>query len=71
MFEKEIILEEQLAVRCLLQCSPARKLPANAGTLDVQAFKGKSERGQGQPLVYISHPDAVARVIETAARAVK
>ena len=34
MFEKEIILKEQLAVRCLLQCSPARKLPANAGTLD-------------------------------------
>jgi hypothetical protein len=30
MFEKEIILKEQLAVRCLLQCSPARKLPANA-----------------------------------------
>jgi hypothetical protein len=23
MFEKEIILEEQLAVRCLFQCSPA------------------------------------------------
>jgi len=30
MFEKEIILEEQLAARCLFQCSPARKLPANA-----------------------------------------
>ena len=34
LFEKEIILREQLAARCLLQCSPARKLPANAGTLD-------------------------------------
>jgi hypothetical protein len=34
MFEKEIILKEQLAARCLFQCSPARKLPANAGTLD-------------------------------------
>jgi hypothetical protein len=32
MFEKEIILEEQLVVRCLVQCSPARKLPAYAGT---------------------------------------
>jgi hypothetical protein len=28
MFEKEIILKEQLAARCLVQCSPARKLPA-------------------------------------------
>jgi hypothetical protein len=28
MFEKEIILKEQLAARCLFQCSPARKLPA-------------------------------------------
>jgi hypothetical protein len=34
MFEKEIILKEQLAARCLFQCSPARKLPASAGTLD-------------------------------------
>src|ERR1700688_1208597 len=31
MFEKEIILKEQLAARCRFQCSPARKLPANAG----------------------------------------
>jgi hypothetical protein len=30
MFEKEIILEEELAARCLFQCSPARKSPANA-----------------------------------------
>jgi hypothetical protein len=30
MFEKEIILEEQLAVRRLFQCSPARKLLASA-----------------------------------------
>jgi hypothetical protein len=30
MFEKEIILKEQLAVRCLFQCSPAIKLPADA-----------------------------------------
>jgi len=29
MFEKEIILGDQLAPRCLFQCSPARKLPAN------------------------------------------
>jgi hypothetical protein len=29
MFEKEIILKEQLAARCLLQCSPARKSPAD------------------------------------------
>jgi hypothetical protein len=34
LFEKEIILEEQLAAQCLFQCSPARKLPAKAGTLD-------------------------------------
>jgi hypothetical protein len=34
MFEKEIILKEQLAARRLLQCSPARKLPASAGKLD-------------------------------------
>src|ERR1700730_12829164 len=26
MFEKEIILEEQFAARCLFQCSPARKI---------------------------------------------
>jgi hypothetical protein len=31
MFEKEIILKEQLAARCLFQCSVDRKLPANAG----------------------------------------
>jgi hypothetical protein len=30
IFEKEIILKEQLAARCLFQCSPVRKLPANA-----------------------------------------
>jgi hypothetical protein len=30
MFEKEIILKEQLAARCLFQFSPARKLPANS-----------------------------------------
>src|SRR5690349_12984989 len=30
MFEKEIILEEQLTARCLFQCSPARKLAVNA-----------------------------------------
>jgi hypothetical protein len=30
MFEKEIILEEQLAARRLFQFIPARKLPANA-----------------------------------------
>jgi hypothetical protein len=69
MFEKEIILDEQLAARCLFQCSPARKLPSNAGTLDVQAFKGKSEQVKASKSVYISHPDAVARVIETAKRA--
>jgi len=34
LFEKEIILEEQLAAQCLFQRSPARKLPAKAGTLD-------------------------------------
>jgi hypothetical protein len=34
MLEKEIILKEQLAARCLLQFSPARKFPANAGMLD-------------------------------------
>jgi hypothetical protein len=34
MFEKEIILKEQLAARCLFQCSVDRKLPGNAGTLD-------------------------------------
>ena len=28
MFEREIILEEQLAARCLFQCSVDRKLPA-------------------------------------------
>ena len=30
--EKKVILKEQLAARCLLQFSPPRKLPANAGT---------------------------------------
>ena len=30
MFAKEIILKEQLAARCLFQCSVDRKLPANA-----------------------------------------
>ena len=39
MFEKEIILKEQLAARCLFQCSPARKLPANAGTLGISEQK--------------------------------
>jgi hypothetical protein len=34
MFAKEIILEEQLVALCLFQCSPAGKLPANAGNLD-------------------------------------
>src|ERR1700675_4308019 len=34
MFEKEIILKEQLAAGCLFQCSPAGTLPANAGTVD-------------------------------------
>jgi hypothetical protein len=54
--KKEIILEEQLAPRRLFQCSPARKSPANTGTVDVQAFKGKSERGQGQPFWSTSPP---------------
>jgi hypothetical protein len=31
---KKSFLKEQLAARCLFQCSPAKKLPANAGTLD-------------------------------------
>ena len=31
MFEKEIILEEQLAARFLFQCCPAGKLPALGG----------------------------------------
>jgi hypothetical protein len=31
MFEKEIILKEQLAARCLFQCSPAREWLANGG----------------------------------------
>jgi hypothetical protein len=51
MFEKEIILEEQLAARCLLQCSPARNLPANAGPLDVQAFKVKVSEVKASQLV--------------------
>src|SRR5579864_5547 len=34
MFEKEIILKEQLAVLCLFQCSVDRKLPANGRILD-------------------------------------
>jgi len=38
MFEKEIILKEQLAAPCLFQCSPARKLPDNAGALDYWRF---------------------------------
>lgn len=49
MFDKEIILEEQLAARDLFQCSRTRELSANVGTLEVQAFKGRSEQGQGQP----------------------
>jgi len=46
MFAKEIILEEQLAARCLFQCSVDRKLPANAGTLDIE---GLPEVGVGIP----------------------
>jgi esterase FrsA len=39
MFEKEIILKEQLAARCLFQCSPvARKLPANVGNSLLASF---------------------------------
>jgi hypothetical protein len=34
MFEKEIILKEQLATRCLFQCSVDRKVPANTGMLN-------------------------------------
>jgi hypothetical protein len=34
MFEKEIILKEQLAAPCLFQCSVDRKLPTSAGTLN-------------------------------------
>jgi hypothetical protein len=34
MFEKEIILKEQLAARGLFQCSPARKLLASVGALE-------------------------------------
>jgi hypothetical protein len=63
MFEKEIILKEQFAERCLSQCSPSRKLPANAGRLDVQAFKVKVSEVKASHLVYISHPDAVARIV--------
>ena len=37
MFEKEIILKEQLAARCLFQCSPATKLLAN--TLNKDAIQ--------------------------------
>jgi hypothetical protein len=34
MFEKEIILKEQLTAPYLFQCSAARKLPANVGKLE-------------------------------------
>jgi len=54
MFEKEIILKEQLAAPCLFQCSPARKFPANAGTLDEQAFKAKVSELKASQLVYSS-----------------
>jgi hypothetical protein len=33
MFEKEIILKEQLGVQSLFQCSVDRKVPGDAGTL--------------------------------------
>ena len=39
MFAKEIILEEQLAARCLFQCSVDRKLPANVDTLGISKQK--------------------------------
>src|SRR6476659_9110733 len=35
MFEKEIMLKEELAARCLFQCSVAGKLPVNAGLLGI------------------------------------
>src|ERR1700721_344048 len=38
IFEKEIILKEQLAAPCLFQCSLTRNLPANSGTLDYRRF---------------------------------
>jgi len=40
MFAKEIILKEQLAARCLFQCSVDRELRDNAGTLDYGRFAG-------------------------------
>jgi hypothetical protein len=39
-------------------------LPANAGTLAAQAFKGKSGEVKASSLVYVSRPDAVARAKE-------
>jgi hypothetical protein len=44
MFEKEIILEEQLGVRCLFQCSVAGKFPAKAGVGEVLTICGQTER---------------------------
>jgi hypothetical protein len=39
MFEKEIILKEQLAVPCLFQCSVDGKLSASAGTSGISEQK--------------------------------
>jgi hypothetical protein len=50
MFEKEIILKEQLAARCLFQCSPARKLLANAGTLGISEQKSGIAKLCAEPL---------------------
>jgi hypothetical protein len=47
MFAKEIILKEQLAARCLFQCSPARKLPGLAHLLLSRKTKFKGEKKSG------------------------
>ena len=62
MFEKEIILKEQLAHGASSSVArPENCRPTGSAVLQVKASH----------LVYISHPGAVDRVIETAARAVK
>src|SRR5271156_2339173 len=53
MFEKEIILEEQLAASCLFQCSAARKLPANSG---VGLLKVWCRTGKGCAGSIAAHP---------------
>ena len=71
MFEKEIILKEQLAARCLFQCSPAGNRQPTLTRWMHKRSRVKVREVKASQLAYISQPDAVARVTETVVRAIK